>query len=261
MGLKMPKLNKKSGDDGEAAKTAKKPNKILGFLSEYKKQLITTAITAVVCLIVVGIANVGKAIFFDAEAQAEASVTKVKNEMANLQASDSYFTQDAMGKDYTSLKVEWLGVQVDTGRWMSDENVFWEFISPAFNFNSATEYNKMREDYIAQVGNCLFTVQFLAYYDIESKCRRDENGNVNQVDFERYDSGYKCSSDKSQYRTYPVAIDSNGDYTYIAMVPMQSNYVAFTYKIVHSVGQGGKERITLSQFDCWPPNAKVKFGT
>ena len=260
MGLKMPKLGKKSDDGMEQAKP-KKQNRILAFLSEYKKQLITTGIVGVICLVIVGIANVGVDMFAAVEAESEASITRVKNEMANLQASDSYFTQDAMGKDYQSLKVEWQGVQVDTARWMTDENIFWDFISPAFSFNSATEYNKMREDYIAQVGNCLFTVQFLAYYDIESKCRRDENGNVNQVDFERYDAAYTCSTDKSQYMTYPVAVDNNGDYTYIAMVPMKSTYVAFTYKIVHSVGQGGSERITLSEFDCWPPNSRASFGT
>lgn len=251
-----------------AAGASKKIDGAAGFLKEYKKQIITTAITLVVCLVVTQLANFGAGIFRDMKSQADQAVINVMNETDNLKKSDRYFTQDVEKKDYSKLTVEWIPANgrdpktavVDTGRWMSDENIFWEFISPAFSFDSATEYNKMREDYIQKVGNCLFTVQFLSYYDIESKCRKDENGQVNQVDFERFDKAYTCSTDKSKYRTYPTGIDANGDYTYLALVPMQGSYVAFTYKIAHSVGQGGAERITLSDFDCWPPNSNARMG-
>lgn len=255
--------------DAAGSAGGKKTGGAAAFLSENKKHLITTAIVLVVAFLVTNLAKFGAGIFRDMQYQTEQAVIGVTNEMDNLRKSDRYFTQDVERQDFSKIQVEWLPANgrdpkkavVDTGRWMADENIFWEFIYPAFSFDSATEYNQMREDYIEKVGNCLFTVQFMSYYDIESKCRKNENGTVNQVDFERVNGAYKCTTDKSKYRTYPTSIDVNGDYTYVALVPMQGTYVAFTYKIVHSVGQGGSERITLSDFDCWPPNSGARMGT
>lgn len=251
---------KKLGGGKPAEAVAKKAGGAKDFFTEYKRQLIFTAITAIVCGLIFFVAKTASGVFTDMRDQSAKAVTDVINKTENLKASDRYFTKDEEKLNYNQTKIEWVGNKIDTGRWMSDEGIFWDFIAPAFNFKTATDYNKMREDYIEKVGNCLFTVQFLSYYDIEGQCRRDENGNVNQVDFERINNAYSCTSDKSRLRTFPMSVDNNGDYTYLALVPMKNNYVAFTYKIVHEPGQGGKERITLADFDCWPPNSKAPFG-
>lgn len=245
---------KNDGEEIYSEPAEKKP------LSDTAKRIITTVITLVLCIIACVIATTVSGSF---KAQAAASydaAKKIESDIDNLEASDRYFTGDAERVNYGEKQIKWVtpGMHedvssIDPSRWMTDENIFWDFISPAFNFNSATEYNQMRESYIEKLGNCLFTVQFLGYYDIESKCRRNENGTVNQVDFERFNNAYTCTSDKKAYYTYPVGMDQDGNYSYIAMVPMKNSYVLFTYRIVHAPGQGGNERITLAGFDCWPP--------
>lgn len=262
MKLKLPKKNGGEETAATAGQREKKP------MSDTAKRVITTVVTLAVCAVICVVTNVLSGSF---EEQAQASynaAAKVESDIHNLQASDRYFTQDAERVDYREQQIKWVTpgthedlTSIDTGRWMADENIFWDFISPAFNFNSATEYNQMRESYIEKLGNCLFTVQFLGYYDIESRCRLNENGTVNQVDFERVNNAYTCTSDKKSYYTYPVAKDSDGNYSYVAMVPMKSVYVMFTYRIIHAPGQGGNERITLADFDCWPPDSNAKMGT
>lgn len=262
--MKIPKINAAPGTGGN-----KKASGISSFLAENKKQLITTAITMVACLVICGVASTGRGIFTDMQAQAEQAVVDVSNKMDNLRKSDRYFTQDAEKKDYNKVRVEWIPANgrpaaeavVDPGRWTTDDRIFWDFISPAFTFNSATEYNQMRENYISQLGNCLFTVQFLAYYDIEAHATPDGNGNITAKAIEEANLRYNCTSDPTMFVSYPTAVDSEGNYTYFAMVPMKSTYVGFTYKIVHSLGQGGNDRITLCDFDCWPPNGSAKMST
>lgn len=259
------KLNIPKKSDEAKAPAAPREKKSM---SDTTKRIVTTVITFAVCGVICFGSNI-LAGTFRSEAQAAFNAAaKIESDIQNLQASDRYFTQDAERVDYREQQIKWVTpgmhedlTSIDTGRWMADENIFWDFISPAFNFNSATEYNQMRESYIEKLGNCLFTVQFLGYYDIESKCRLNENGTVNQVDFERYNKAYTCTSDKKSYYTYPVAEDDEGNYTYVAMVPMKSVYVMFTYNIIHSPGQGGNERITLADFDCWPPDSNAKMGT
>lgn len=257
------KLPKKGGGGAPSEAKATKVD------SGTKKQIITTAITVVLCIVVAAIANTARGVFAGMETESYNAAAKLQSDIDNFQKSDPAFAEDVQVRGETDkAKVKWVTpgehedlTSVDAGRWMSDEAIFWDFISPAFSFNSATEYNQMREEYIQKLGNCLFTVQFMGYYDIESKCRKNENGTVNQADFERYDAAYTCTTDKSKYYTYPVAKDNNGNYTYVAMVPMKSVYVMFTYTIEHSPGQGGNERITLTNFDCWPPNSQAKLGT
>lgn len=243
---------------------------------KYRKQIITTGITVAACLLVIGIARMGASVFSDGLAGSEADYVALENEIGQFRQSDPYFTGESGIMTEEQVRIEWAPPEgtteikdVDTAKWQADEKAFWGWIKPAFNFGSATEYNQTREDYIRQLGNCLFTTQFLTYYDTEGTARRtlpEGQTEVTQFDIEKADKAYTCTAKQELFRSWVIGIDeATGDYTYAAMVPMQlknsptATGVLFTYTVSRTPGKDGTDNVSIKNFDCWPPNSSALY--
>lgn len=240
------------------------------FFAGHKKQIITTAVTAVACLLVIGVSNAGAGIFSAMELEASEALVSLKNEKENFIRSDRMFTSQEEILKGDDVEIKYVGNGVDGGRWRTDEDFFWEFIKPAFNYDRASEYNKTREDYVNKLGTCLFTAQFMAYYDIPGKAMEaratqsnPKTGELTEAELSQADNAFRCVAQKSNLITFPVGVTADGDYEYAGFVGMSRNgkvddtiMVGFTYTVVHGVGEGGTERLSITNFSCWPPHSR-----
>lgn len=243
------------------------------FLSEHKKQVTYLAIALAATFVICAGAGFARNTFHSMAAAADSDYADLQNEMDQFRNSDPYFTHQREVDKQDEVRIEWVGTKVDTGRWTSDENVFWEFIRPAFNFSNGMEYNQTREDYISKLGNCLFTTQFLTYYDIgtiaKNRCDPSQldpvTGEAPQYVLDAVSEDYKCTASKSDYITYPIAENSDGSYTYLAIVFMTRNEsreaigVAFTFTAEHSIGADGADTVNIRDFACWPPDSRRTY--
>ncbi len=238
----------------------------------HKKQLMISGVFFLFALVVCVAMNVAGNFFEDydvGENGVNEALIALQNEVDNFRSSDEYFTHQGQIDTSDTVNIVWEGDGLDTGRWQADDGKFWDFISPSVNFASAVEYNKMREDYRQILGDCLFTVQFLAPYDVTSAalqyCKEnhvdpDAEGNPPQWVMDQVSDAYTCRSSKGDFVTYPIGEDSDGNYRYMAYVYLQarnsSNKTAavFEYTAVHTAGAGGEDNITISDFKCWPPD-------
>lgn len=246
----------------------KKIGKAADAAKESKRQIIVTAITAVACLLCIGIGNFAEGIFVDSGKSTVDEMNRIQNEMDQFQKTDPAFTGITDIQTSENVRVEWEGRKLDTGRWSTDKSLFWEWISPAFNYNSATEYNQTRESFISEkgLGKCLFTTQFMAPYDIEEQARKkyglDADGKPSAVNIEKVDTAYKCtaSPDASGYYIWPIAEENDGSYRYVARIrygfpgagATELNTCVFMFTARHTTGENGADRVTIYDFECWP---------
>ena len=240
----------------------------------HKKQLMISGVFLCLLFVVTIATNMVKGTFADMEAQANASLVALQNEMASFQSSDEYFTHKGQIDRDDTVQIVWNGDKIDSGRWRADDDKFWDFISPAFNFSSAVEYNKTREDYRQVLGDCLFTTQFLTAYDItaaaQQYCKQnhinpDADGNPPQYVMDEVSGRYVCQASKADFLSYPISVDGDGNYRYMGYVFIQRNNsnskiaVVFEYTAVHTAGAGGEDNVTISDFKCWPPDRSRSF--
>lgn len=242
------------------------------FLGEWKKQLITTAIVAVSCFLVMGIAGFAGNIFHAMHTESDAALASLDNEIDTFRKSDRYFTgQDELLTDESNVEVRYVGTRIDAGRWRTDEQCFWDFISPAFNYDSATEYNQMRAAYETKLGKCLFTTQFLTPYDIDQAAmnartedQKKAGGEITEIERDKADHAFTCMSDKGHMVTYPIGRDSNGNYGYVSFVGFgrssrskeNPTMIAFTYTVVHTKTSETEESMSITNFACWPQQGR-----
>lgn len=253
----------------------KLPKPVQGFVdgvNHYKKQVITTGITVVACLLVIGAASAGASIFAGMETEASEAYVSLQNEKDNFKRSDRYFTSQDERLTGEDVNIKYIGTKVDGGRWQSDAKIFWEFIKPAFNYDRASEYNQTREHYIEILGgeNNLFLAQFMTRYNIANAAMaarqnmtNPPTGELTEAELSQADAAFTCSASDSDLVVYPIGITSDGDYQYIAFVGMKKNsrrndtiLVGFTYTVEHRAGEGGSDKTYITGFSCWPPNSR-----
>lgn len=249
------------GLSGKLGKTAET-------LAEARKQIIVTAITAVACLVCIGIASFASSIFTESGADSVKEMNCIQNEMDQFKKTDEAFTGIGEIQTAENVRVEWTGTKLDMGRWSTDEATFWKWIRPAFNYDSATEYNKAREEFVSTkgLGKCLFTVQFLAPYDTEEAARKKyadslgDDGKPTAVQIANIDAEYKCTASENEFDTWPIGELSDGSYRYMARLNFSppgtmtgGRTIVFMYTVRHTTGQNGGDIMTILDFECWPP--------
>lgn len=247
----------------------------LDFGKKYKSDLIKCAIFTGGFLLIWMISSIVKDAFATEYMNQTNNYIALQTDIEHFKQSKEYMAYNSavngvtLDNMQTGVEVNWIGDKIDTGRWMTDDEYFWKWIEPAFEFESATEYNAMRNEFYSEkgLGSCLFTTQFLAPYSPELDLSFDTNkdGQLSPKEAEAADQAFTCSSSKAKYRTYPIGTASDGSYEYLALVPMKrnntSNYimVAFTFTMHHKDTASGVEEITISDFNCWPPDAKKLY--
>lgn len=227
-------------------KAAKKFNNVKEFCIEWKKQTIIVAVMCVALFIVLGITLMIKQEMANDINTTYATITAVKNEYLQYKTK---MEQTVQWKEEPTGEIVWTGDVVDIAKVKTDSELFWDYISPAFNYNSGTEYMEHRQIYVNDLGNCLFTVQFLTPIFKETTPNFDT---------------FSCRATKKDpdYRIYPTKMevekDANGNivketYDYIAFVTMYpsklaegSREVAFTFTI--------DNEYNLTNFECFPPS-------
>lgn len=248
------------------AKLAKNIKSAPSFLRAYKKQLIMTAITLAVCGVLALICSFVGTMFKEMATDADNQRLDIDNKIAEFQNTDERYTGvDEQLTERDNVEIRYIGTQVDGALWQADQRAFWSFISPAFNYNSAEEYNKSREEYVRQLGDCLFTTQFMAYYDIATAARNDRKNQSNPVtgdltagELDAINVKFTCKALSSDLVMLPVGRTADGDYMYLAMVGMarkgNPTCVGFTFSVSHSIGPDGADVATIKNFCCWPPS-------
>ena len=246
----------------------------VNFVKEYKKLTITTAIFAVVTCTVLGICNfVASDIFKPVSDGIDKSYLDLQNEMENFKRTDKHYTgiDDKIVTDKNIENIKWIGDKIDTGRWQADESFFWDWIYPSFSYTNADEYNKMRQEYQIDkgLGDCLFTVKFLAPFDPKTDMSGDKNadGKLSAIEIQAANERCKCFTDKSKFLSYPIGVTEYGDYHYYAMVPMSSQknpnkytMIAFTYTVRHIVNTStNSETLAIADFNYWAPDPRDKY--
>lgn len=235
---------------------------------EAKRQIIVTVITFAACFACVGIGNFASGLVTMSAKDTVDEMNRIQNEMDQFQKTDPAFTGVTDIKTADNIKIEWTGVKLDTGRWSTDKAMFWEWIKPAFNYNSATEYNQTRETFISTkgLGKCLFTTQFMAPYDIEEAARKKyasalgPDGKPTAVNMDAVDNAYKCVASENDYYAWPIGEENDGSYRYAARVmygsPSSSSTrqltVMFMFTVQHTAGADGVDNMTIKDFECWP---------
>lgn len=238
-------------------------------VAEAKRQIIVTAVTALACLLCIGIASFASSIFTESGTDSVNEMNRIQNEMDQLKKTDEAFTGISDLQNSDTVRVEWTGTKLDMGRWSTDAAMFWNWIEPAFNYDSATEYNQTREEFISTkgLGKCLFTVQFMAAYDTEAEARKKygtelgDDGNPTPAQIANIDVAYKCTSSESNFSTWPIGEMSDGSYRYMARLYFNppgtvntDRAIVFMYTVRHTTGQDGTDAMTILDFECWPPD-------
>ena len=217
------------------------------FIVEYKMHLIIIAVMLVGLLITNTITSEIKNSVNQGLKDVNADIIVLKNEF------QQYKTEAADDLQYEQItsqnsEVKWLGDKVDVSKWKTDNNLFWDYISPAFNYTSGDEYMAHRQQYVNDLGNCVFTVHFL------TPIFKETVG-------EEYYNKLTCYGLKSNFEAYPTSmhtvLDDNGNivesvYDYIAFVKMQPNKnttegsrtVIFTYTL--------DDKYNLTNLQCYP---------
>ncbi len=254
------------------AKIVKNVKSAPAFIREYKKQIIMTAITVAVCGVMALVCTFVGGMFDDMAKSADNDRLDIDNKIAEFQNTDERFTGlDERLTERDNVEVRYVGTQVDGALWQADQKAFWNFISPAFNYKSAEEYNATRENYVKQLGDCLFTTQFMAYYDIPQAARNARNnipvesrptGDLTEGELDAVNMKFTCKAMSSDLVMMPIGRTSDGDYSYIAMVGMartgNPTCVGFTFSVSHSVGKDGADVATIRNFCCWPPSGDTR---
>lgn len=255
----------------------KKLAKILSFAKAEKKSLIQIAALAIGIFAAAGLANMivyddSGSIFQASYNQANAEYNRLVNEIDIFKKTNPYYTGvDTSETQNQQKEVNWIGVKYDAGRAKADTQYFWEWISPAFSYDSAAEYNKNIAEFTSSKGlaaDNLFVTTFLRHYDYTSVENADANGDgkATPSEIEAANRAYKCFTSKDVYAEWTrlVGTTADGDYHYMAMVPMatgaSSKYytmVLFTFTAKHTVNPTtGSDTISVADFNVWPPHSR-----
>lgn len=209
------------------------------YLIEYKDSLIMCGIFLAGLIVVMIICGIIKGQFNKTYTAAKTSVDQLDNEIYNYKSS---VMQNKLGDGYVgnlansgNTQRKLVGDQVDPGKWQQDNDAFWTYISPMFNFNSATEYNTMCQKYRKDLGSCLLTNVFLAPVDIDG-----------QDDPEKFDDSFRCSAEKKTgFEAYPIGMDEGNGYRYIAFLKYSAK-ASSVYKT-----EGGVQTIIFTYRVSW----------
>jgi len=187
------------------------------YIVEYKDSLILCGIFLAGLIVIAIICGVIKGQFNNKYVTARTAVEQLDNEIYNYKSS---VMQNKLGDGYVgklsnagNTNIKLVGDEIDAGKWQQDNDAFWNFISPMFNFNSAEEYNNMCQNYRKQLGSCLLTNVFLAPVDIDG-----------QDDPQKFNESIKCKINKKEgFEAYPIGMDAENGYEYIALITFGSS--------------------------------------
>lgn len=213
----------------------------------------------------------------EGRAQLNAEYVKLMNDIDIFQKTNPYYTGvDPTIGNNNNKDVNWVGTKVDAGRIASDKAYFWNWISPAFDYDSATEYNTNIADFTMSKGldpNNLFVTTFCKHYDYTSDMAYDSNkdGKLSADEMKVANDSYKCYTSQQRYNEWTRLIGktASGDYHYLALVPMSTSstgkyytMVAFTFTAKHVVNAAtNNESITVADFNVWPPHSNGDWQT
>lgn len=194
----------------------------------------------------------------------------LKNDIDIFEKTNPYYTlvTDNVSIDQNK-DVNWIGDKLDVGRWQVDDAYFWNWISPAFDFDSATEYEQNINDFktIKKIpADHMFLASFLERYDYKSDLRydRDGDGSLSVEEAQQANLDFNSTTDKSLYFTMPIGMNAKGDYHYLAIVPKETNShkasyiaVAFTFTAQHNINPTtNSDTIEIVDFNIWSPDTK-----
>lgn len=279
------KIGSKNRGGAKKVREPKEPpkavRKVRSSMSKWKKQLLITGVMGVLTVAIFGISSFGRNTFAEMEKESVEHKNSIANDITTFQASDPYFVRQTDETQESNPEIVYKGgIQLDQARWQADADKFWEFISPAFNYNDADEYNKMRDNYRSDsvLGTCRFTVNFLTYYDIRSAAvslfksehprdSLDENGDPPSNYMEKAKEAYKCFSPKDYYQTFPIGKTDRGDYRYLAFLYWGRSSgsklmpIAFTFTAFHDTNSSDNSvRIVFNDFEYWAPDSAWTYG-
>ena len=253
------------------------------FCKDNRKSLIITACLILLLIIVYNIANA--IVFADGNTRSDlkgqrynliAEYNKIKNDMDVFEKTNPYYTKvDNSELENQNKNVNWIGDKTDEGRWRTDDAYFWTWIEPAFNYDSATEYNENAREFITTKDlpeDHLFVVAFLPYYDYTNDLKYDVNNNglLDGNEIGLANQQHKSQTNKSLYKTWPIGKTEDGDYHYLAIVPKyvgsaygeakywinsfnNFSYVMFTFTVEHNINIiTNSDTMKVSDFNVWP---------
>ena len=104
---------------------------------------------------------------------------------------------------------------LDKQRWANDDTIINEWIAPAFNFDSADEYNANREKYIAELGTDDDFVQNVIPPYIAGYTDKISNEN------ETISNGSDMNMSITKFKSYVDKVDGD-NYSYVAVITCSS---------------------------------------
>lgn len=272
--------------------TSKATNKAVSLkdvMIENKRQSIKIIILFVVWLVILIGTMIGGKVISDEDKFIVDETARCGREIAAMRANDNTFTSVHTKDDSV---IEYSGTQIDAVKWQKDDELFVDFIRPAFEFNDGQEYMTNRYNFIVQLGEGnKFTTLVMgaleAYaptdaevangdaastdmiYFIPGSAAKDVNGNVTAVTASNACANVKSSLSSDWFKSYPISILSeDGSYSYIAVMNVSGpgstgnsgriKYIA-KYTITTSSSECDQancsqkgEHSHLLDFECWP---------
>ena len=235
------------------------------FASEHKKNLIITGAIIIGFLIVWGLGSSIVKSMKDEYNTTLANIVTTQNEITKIKNEQS---QQQMAQiDTGDVEVKWNGVAIDQAKVSADNEFFLNFISPAFTYNSNTEYMEHRDQYIEQLGSCLFTTNILSPREIsykkylpankaEEDCSSEEIEAARQK-AENEDSSYICKVTKTtQQCGFVTGIHDNSyDYIYFLYITTGVNGNAYQKPFIFTYTITNDTEPQLLNFECYAPYA------
>ena len=241
------------------------------FVVEERKSLIIIAIMIAVTVVIGFVANV----FMDSakanKKQLDSAYNNLLNEMDTFTKTNPYFT----GVDNSMLSsgnkdVNWVPVhgKIDPGKVSADKQIFWDWMSPLFDSIGAqhkgSEYANSTggqgwiDGQTGRPSEDMFyerVALFANKYNISSD-------NAFLTSFVSYNSYMATNWKLYNKYTLCIATTENGDYHYLAMMPMATsasakNYtmIGFTFTVQHPANGGNA---TITDFNLWAPSTVDK---
>lgn len=266
--------------------------KAIGFkdvLIENKNQSIMIGILLVVWFVILIGTIIGGNVISKKDKQIIDDTARCGKEIAAMRANDnsftSYYTKD-------EAVIEFSGTMVDVNKWQKDDELFADFIRPAFDYNDGQEYMQNRYKFKVMLGeDNKFTTLVMGalesyvptseeiangqtvdgdvIYYVPGLAAKDEMGNVTAVTALNASAKTKSSLGSDWFKSYPVSILSeDGSYSYISIIDAaypgtrgNSGTVKFlaSYTITKATDECTQSGCTeegvhshLLNFECWP---------
>ena len=229
----------------------KKINEVKDFILEYKKQCIIVGILFVSLLVTIGVTNAIKTTVYNTQMEAYNAWISLKDErtayQAQVEGMQNFVDPNA---NHANEQIVYVGTQIDQGKFTTDQTLFWNFIKDAFNYNSTQEYMNFRERYRQQLGDCLFTTNFLDPVAQDPTTGAWADGGART-----------CVAQASNFVLIPIRINKAEDgsvvsYDYLAYITFSSSYSTAQYgsnKVIFTFTIDMND--TLTNFECYPVHA------